>query len=395
MGVDHLSAAELYALVVGQLLDDGHVGAAHAVADATLTPIPLPAQLRPPPRELERRLRSVPKAAVAAVETRKLDLDVPAPEGGEQQTALRLTWSAPCAGKSVAFKPDGRQAAVGGADGKVSLLDVRSMLNRGGMPQTRTYTDHALAVNALEFHPTAALLVTGSEDHTMRFFETDRAVPRATRQCTDTHPVRSVSFHPLGDHLLVGTGHSALHVYDVATFRCYTAARPEDNHTAPIACARWSADGALFATCAADAIKLWDATSCQCARTIPQPHGKAQVSMVTFSASGRYVLSCGSDSTVRLWDVGSAQPVCTYEGAMQQAQRSFCCFSHDEASVFSGDEATGDVRMWDTRSAELTGHRCKGAAGPAGAQLLGMAHSTVESALLTLGGDGVVRCWGP
>ena len=277
MGVDHLSAAELYALVIGQLLDDGHVGAAHAVADATLTPIPLPAQLRPPPRELERRLRSVPKAAVAAVETRKLDLDVPAPEGGEQQTALRLTWSAPCAGKSVAFKPDGRQAAVGGADGKVSLLDVRAMLNRGGTPQTRTYTDHALAVNALEFHPTAALLVTGSEDHTMRFFETDRAVPRATRQCTDTHPVRSVSFHPLGDHLLVGTGHSALHVYDVATFRCYTAARPEDNHTAPITCARWSADGALFASCAADAIKLWDATSCQCARTIPQPHGKAQV----------------------------------------------------------------------------------------------------------------------
>jgi hypothetical protein len=41
------------------------------------------------------------------------------------------------------------------------------------------------------------------------------------------------------------------------------------------------------------------------------------------------------------------------------------CGAHTETHTYIC--TSGDVRMWDTRSAELTGHRCKGAAGPAGA----------------------------
>eukprot|EP00908_Phaeocystis_cordata_P026005 Transcript_8483.p1 GENE.Transcript_8483~~Transcript_8483.p1 ORF type:complete len:342 (-),score=59.31 Transcript_8483:444-1469(-) len=337
--------SDLYPLLVAQLVDDGHLNVAQAVASATQTPLPLPAHMRPAPRELERRLCSQQIFLSPAEEAQKLDLDAPPPEG--EPPLLRTVWTISHLGKAVAFAPTGKHAAVGARDGSIKLLDAQAMLKGGGgtgSPVGCTYTDHNMEVNALAFHPSGALLVSASEDNTMRFFEVDRtSAPRATRQCTDTHPVKSVSFHPLGDHLLVGTAHFALHIYDVGTFRCYTAARPRDNHTAPITCAQWSADGALFASCAADSIKLWDATSCRCAHTIAQPHGKGVVSSLCLSRSGRYLLSSGVDSKVRLWDVGSAQAVCTYEGVKQQAHRSSCCFSHDEATVFSADEATGDA----------------------------------------------------
>ena len=82
-------------------------------------------------------------------------------------------------------------------------------------------------------------------------------------------------------------------------------------------------------------------------------------------------------------------PPLTYEGAAQQARPTGCCFSHNEAAVFSADEATNDVVAWNARSGDLL-YRCAGHTGP----VTGLAHSPVEPALLTLG-DDTVRCWAP
>ena len=55
--------------------------------------------------------------------------------------------------------------------------------------------------------------------------------------------------------------------------------------------------------------------------------------------------------------------------------------------------------MWNARTAaELPSHRCSGHQGPgglSGGAVQSLTHSPIESALLTLGGDGVVRCWAP
>lgn len=224
--------ADTYTLVVAQLLDDGFVGAAQAVAAATHTPLPLPSHMRPPPRELERLLQLVPKDQTRGACTAALDLDAPTPEGTDAPQPLNPVWSSKHTGRAVSFSPDGRRSAIGASDGAIKILDVRAMMStaRGGAasgasPIERTYTDHTAPVNDLVWHPSSALLVSASEDGTMRFFELERQSMRATRQCTDTHAVRSVSFHPSGDHLLVGTAHCALHVYDVTTFRAYTASR--------------------------------------------------------------------------------------------------------------------------------------------------------------------------
>ena len=126
------------------------------------------------------------------------------------------------------------------------------------------------AVTDLDFHPgaNANLLVSASQDATLRFYNFPGA-PRASRQCTDTHAIHAVRFHPAGGHLLVGTAHHSLHLYDVATFRCFTSTQPMEEHSAPIAAVAWAADGKSYASVAGPALKLWDGRTCRCSHTVP------------------------------------------------------------------------------------------------------------------------------
>ena len=41
---------------------------------------------------------------------------------------------------------------------------------------------------------------------------------------------------------------------------------------------------------------------------------------------GRYVLSCGKDSQVRLWEVGSGRQVKQYQGAQHSQMRCQVCY---------------------------------------------------------------------
>ena len=47
----------------------------------------------------------------------------------------------------------------------------------------------------------------------------------------DATPVRCLSFHPTGDYLAVGTDHTAVRVYDVATAQCYVNPFSREHHT--------------------------------------------------------------------------------------------------------------------------------------------------------------------
>ncbi len=60
---------------------------------------------------------------------------------------------------------------------------------------------------------------------------------------SDTHPVKSVSFHPSGDFVLAGTDHFMIRVYDVNTMQPYVSTQVDDQHLGGITQVRYSADG--------------------------------------------------------------------------------------------------------------------------------------------------------
>jgi WD40 repeat protein len=68
------------------------------------------------------------------------------------------------AATAIAFAPDGKSFAVGGADGQVYLFNVAD----GKF--LRVCTGHTSAVTSVAFHPTGTLLVSGSKDRTVRLW---------------------------------------------------------------------------------------------------------------------------------------------------------------------------------------------------------------------------------
>ena len=294
-------------------------------------------------------------------------------------------------GSVARFGPDGQTMAVGLADGTVKLvLDVEPLRQGAheGAPM-RAFTDHTGPVNDLDFHPHERILVSASDDRTMRFYSYSNPGSVAARQCTDTHRCQSVSFHPAGDHLLVGTEHSALHLYDVNTFRCFLSAQPQDYHTAPVADARWSANGSMYASCAGADVKLWDGVSSRCVRTLADAHGGADVGRVAFGLGQQLLLTSGADASLRLWDVGTGKQLHALAVSTPTHFVPGCCFANHSRLVVGAADADGGWASWDAR----TGEAVQRSSGRGAAPLRCIASSPTQPMVAGCHEDATVSVW--
>lgn len=127
--------------------------------------------------------------------------------------------------------------------------------------------------------------------------------------------LRSISFHPSGDFLLVGTQHPTLRLYDVNTFQCFVSCNPLDQHTDTISGVSYNPTANSYVTCSKDgSIKLWDGVSNRCVTTFDKAHDGAEVCSAIFSKNSKYILSSGKDSVVKLWEISTGRTLVKYTG---------------------------------------------------------------------------------
>ena len=109
----------------------------------------------------------------------------------------------------------GHLIATGSEDKLIKVFDVEKMMARTAVghqdsqPLIQTFYDHEDAVTALDFHPSVAIIASGSRDSTCKLFDYSKpSVKKSCKMIRDVAGIQTLKFHPSGEFLLVGTTQS-------------------------------------------------------------------------------------------------------------------------------------------------------------------------------------------
>lgn len=430
----------LYQLIVAQLIADGYVGAAQQVSSATMvTPDPsIPRNFlsslvheglalhkeRVNTEQMQRGGAggsSLSASVLDDVLEDSSEVGLMLPSASYAFTTWYLT-THQAEINTCAFSSDGRLCATGSADQSVKLIDVDKVRSyervdsnaKDRHPVVATWKDQdrARSVTEVVFHPKEHLLFAASDDSNVCVYDCSRSSSskrgRLRTHNTGLMSVRTIDVHPSGDFLLAGSETDLVLLDLTSNQQIRYQATQSSCHAPPgISSVRYSPTGELFATAGKDgSLRLWATVSGELAYDAPRLHGGAEVNSITWSKTGHYFLTSGRDGVSRLFDLrnvlassGTPSPVKEYNlaavssGAYSRniSTKNPCVstFSFNEQLVFSTDERTNSVVVWNARTSEkvtsLSGHT---------SAIRWIASSPVEMAFVSCSQDCRGRFWG-
>jgi WD40 repeat protein len=282
------------------------------------------------------------------------------------------------AATSVAFSPDGKTAASGGADGRVYLWEVATGKEVGRL------TVPVVQVHAVLFHGDGKTLFVAGHDGTVRQLDTatgqEQRVFKGHR-----YAVISLALSPDHKTLLSASHDPALRLWDLATGQ---ELRQFEGHQGPVSAVAFAADGKQCVSAGHDGtLRLWDvATGKEVRRfTRPTPAQPARVESVALAPDGKTLLSGHAHQSAGLWDTGTGKALRSV-GKAQTSTRAVAFSPDGRALVTAGADRV--IRVWEATSGtelwQLSGHQHS---------VNSVAFSPDGKTLASAGQDGTVRFW--
>jgi WD40 repeat protein/serine/threonine protein kinase len=198
--------------------------------------------------------------------------------------------NSPRAVRSLAVTADARHVALGQGDGTLLLIDVDA---RKGL---RTYGAHRGPIWALAFSPDGKTLASGGADRQVRLWSAADLKPGAPLE-ESAHEVRALAFAPDGRRLASGSVAGLVRIWDTRTGNNLAS---NTGHTDTVSCLAFSPDGRTLASGSDDrTIKLWD-PDWGYERVTLAGHNNAVVNLA-FTSDASALASVTADGVVKIW----------------------------------------------------------------------------------------------
>lgn len=282
---------------------------------------------------------------------------------------------APSPSFSLAFSPDGRTLAAGGAGGRLRLWDVSAPARPRPLSDLPAAAESDLT--AVSFHHDGRFLATGNgagEDGEgrerparVRLWDLRRPERPVLLDRADADSVMAAAFHPERDLLVATGGEGAMAWWTVEEGRRLVRVPVEDpayenawGYGSDLPSLAFRPDGGTLAAADVRGARVrvvgartgTDLSSSRAGRE-PLP-GAEPVRSVAYSPDGAYLAAGDAGGGVRLWPARAPSPALggtVYEGVPGAAP-----YSRDGRLVLTredaGDPSGGTSRVWDTGTAD-------------------------------------------
>jgi WD40 repeat protein len=253
------------------------------------------------------------------------------------------------AGAAVAaLSPDGRTVILGGADGSVRFLDLRSAQVRTGAGR------HTGAVVGVTYSADGRTAATAGEDDRVIAWNVARAAPRATLS-GHAAAIAGLALTPRGDTLYSTDADGRTIVWDLAGTRRFGRAFGTGSpvrHPSPPQYLIYALGGGRLAVGHDDGrVSVIDARTLRTLRTFPAVPG-GPVRGLAFVPGGGPLVVGGNDGHLALYDTRSGTRLQRLRGQYGAVVRISLSADGSRMATLSGQDS---VALWTLRHGRVTG----------------------------------------